>query len=118
MEEAITDYLVASQIPQMLLQIFKDFHPDTSKQNLADMFFGGQKIVYKSNIFYKTKRRDVEIEQIEYQEVNEEEKLSHNVIAKRLLEENEIRVYENTLYIYDNGVYRKNEKSIHQNILQ
>lgn len=118
MEEAITDYLVASQIPQMLLRIFKDFHPDTSKQNLADMFFGGQEIIYKSNIFYKTKRRDVEIEQVEYQEVNEEEKLSHNVIAKRLLEENEIRVYENTLYIYDNGVYRKNEKSIHRKIIE
>lgn len=44
--------------------------------------------------------------------------MSHNVIANQLLEENEIRVYENTLYIYENGVYKKNEKTIHRKIIE
>lgn len=117
-EEPITEYVLASQIPQKLLKIFKAFYPDTSKQNLSDMFFGGKEIVYTSDNCYKAFKSEMEIDQIEYQEVKEEEKLSHNVIANRLLEENEIRVYENTLYIYENGVYRKNEKSIHRKIIE
>ena len=63
-------------------------------------------------------KKKLEIEQIEYQDISEPEKMSHNVIANQLLEENEIRVYENTLYIYENGVYKKNEKSIHRKIIE
>ena len=110
--------MLASQIPQKLLEIFKDYYPDTSKQNLSDMFFGGQEIVYTSDNYYKISKMELEIEQIEYQEISEPEKMSHNVIANQLLEKNEIRVYENTLYIYENGVYRKNEKIIHRKIIE
>lgn len=117
-EEPITEYLLASQIPQKLLEIFKDYYPDTSKQNLSDMFFGGQEIVYTSDNYYKISKKELEIEQIEYQDISEPEKMSHNIIANQLLEENEIRVYENTLYIYENGVYKKNEKSIHRKIIE
>lgn len=71
------------------------------------MFFGEQEIVYTSDNYYKISKKELEIEQIEYQDISESEKMSHNVIANQLLEENEIRVYENTLYIYENGVYKK-----------
>ena len=57
------------------------------------MFFGGQEIVYTSNNYYKISKKELEIEQIEYQDISEPEKMSHNVIANQLLEENEIRVY-------------------------
>ena len=114
-EEPITEYLLASQIPQKLLEIFKDYYPDTSKQNLSDMFFGGQEILYTSDNYYKISKKKLEIEQIEYQDISEPEKMSHNVIANQLLEENEIRVYENTLYIYENGVYKKKKTSIKEN---
>ena len=117
-EEPITEYLLASQIPQKLLEIFKDFYPDTSKQNLSDMFFGGKEIVYTSGNYYKVFKNELEIEQIEYQEIKESDKPSHDIIARRLLQENEIRVFEDTLYIYENGVYRKNEKTIHRKIIE
>lgn len=117
-EEPITEYLLASQIPQKLLEIFKDFYPDTSKQNLSDMFFGGKEIVYTSGNYYKVSKNELEIEQIEYQEIKESDKLSHDIIARRLLQENEIRVFEDTLYIYENGVYRRNEKSINRKIIE
>ena len=118
LEEPITDYKLATQIPQMLLNIFKDFNPDTSKQNLADMFFGGQEVVYESGIFYKPLTRDIEYEEVEYKEGKTIDKPSHDIIARKLLQENEIRVFENTLYIYENGVYRRNEKSIHRKIIE
>ena len=117
-EEPITEYLLASQIPQKLLEIFKDFYPDTSKQNLSDMFFGGKEIVYTSGNYYKVSINELEIEQIEYQEIKESDKQSHDIIARRLLQENEIRVFEDTLYIYENGVYRRNEKSINRKIIE
>lgn len=117
-EEPITEYLLAYQIPQKLLEIFKDFYPDTSKQNLSDMFFGGKEIVYTSGNYYKVFKNELEIEQIEYQEIKESDKPSHDIIARRLLQENEIRVFEDTLYIYENGVYRRNEKSINRKIIE
>ncbi|MGN1326628.1 MAG: phage/plasmid primase, P4 family [Clostridia bacterium] len=117
-EEPITEYLLASQIPQKLLEIFKDFYPDTSKQNLSDMFFGGKEIVYTSGNYYKVSKNELEIEQIEYQEIKESDKPSHDIIARKLLQENEIRVFEDTLYIYENGVYRRNEKSINRKIIE
>lgn len=117
-EEPITEYLLASQIPQKLLEIFKDFYPDTSKQNLSDMFFGGKEIVYTSGNYYKVSKNELEIEQIEYQEIKESDKPSHDIIARRLLQENQIRVFEDTLYIYENGVYRRNEKSINRKIIE
>lgn len=117
-EEPITEYLLASQIPQKLLEIFKDFYPDTSKQNLSDMFFGGKEIVYTSGNYYKVSINELEIEQIEYQEIKESDKPSHDIIARRLLQENEIRVFEDTLYIYEDGVYRRNEKSINRKIIE
>lgn len=117
-EEPITEYLLTSQIPQKLLEIFKDFYPDTSKQNLSDMFFGGKEIVYTSGNYYKVSINELEIEQIEYQEIKESDKPSHDIIARRLLQENEIRVFEDTLYIYENGVYRRNEKSINRKIIE
>ena len=104
--------MLASQIPQKLLEIFKDYYPDTSKQNLSDMFFGGQEIVYHSDNYYKISKKKLEIEQIEYQDISEPEKMSHNIIANQLLEKNEIRVYENTLYRYENVVYKKKKTSL------
>ena len=52
LEEPIVDYKVAEKIPKKLLEIFKDFNPDTSKQNLADFFYGGKSIAYKSDNYY------------------------------------------------------------------
>lgn len=117
-KEPITDYKLAMQIPIKLLDIFKDFHPDTSKQNLADMFFGGQEIVYESGIFYEALIKYIEYDEVEYKEGKTIDKPSHDIIARKLLQENEIRVFENTLYIYENGVYRRNEKSIHRKIIE
>lgn len=52
LEEPIVDYKTAEKIPKKLLEIFKDFNPDTSKQNLADFFYGGKSIAYKSDNYY------------------------------------------------------------------
>ena len=52
LEEPIVDYKIAEKIPKKLLEIFKDFNPDTSKQNLADFFYGGKSIAYKSDNYY------------------------------------------------------------------
>lgn len=52
LEESIVDYKTAEKIPKKLLEIFKDFNPDTSKQNLADFFYGGKSIEYKSDNYY------------------------------------------------------------------
>lgn len=90
MEKPITDYEMASKIPQLLLNVFRDFHPDTSKQNLADMFFGGQEIVYQSNILYNVLKRNIEYKEVEYKERKIIDKPSHDIIARKLLQENEI----------------------------
>ena len=79
------------------------------------MFFGRQEIVYTSDNYYKISKKELEIEQIEYQDISEPEKMSHNIIANQLLEKNEIRVYENTLYRYENGVYKKKKTSLKEN---
>ena len=78
----------------------------------------GKEIVYTSGNYYKVSINELEIEQIEYQEIKESDKPSHDIIARRLLQENEIRVFEDTLYIYENGVYRRNEKSINRKIIE
>lgn len=52
LEKPVTEYKIAEKIPEKLLEIFKDFNPDTSKQNLADFFYGGTKIVYQSENYY------------------------------------------------------------------
>lgn len=44
-------------------------------------------------------------------------KVTHNEIAKNLLENNSIVIYENDLYIYENGFYIKDKRSIEQKIL-
>lgn len=51
-ENPIIDYKIAEKIPKKLLEIFKEFNPDTSKQNLADFFYGGKTIVYKGENYY------------------------------------------------------------------
>ena len=61
------------------------------------MFFGGKEIVYTSGNYYKVSKNELEIEQIEYQEIKESDKQSHDIIARKLLQENEIRVFEDTL---------------------
>ncbi|MBQ2835784.1 MAG: hypothetical protein IJE68_02990 [Clostridia bacterium] len=118
LENPITEYLIASQIPSKLLEIFEQFNPDVSKQNLSDMFFGGTKIVYSSEICYNVDLHEAEIDKIEYEEVKKDEKMSHDMIANILLRENNICVYENTLYIYEQGVYRQNEKYINKKIIE
>lgn len=40
------------KLQKKLLEIFKDFNPDTSKQNLADFFYGGKSIAYKGDNYY------------------------------------------------------------------
>lgn len=46
------------------------------------------------------------------------EQLKHNEVADKLLEENSIRIYENNLYIYVNGVYTDDTKAIERKIIQ
>ena len=46
------------------------------------------------------------------------EKLTHDEVAKKLLDENEIVVYENDICIYEDGVYKKNEKDISRKVIQ
>lgn len=52
LEKPVTEYKIAEKIPKKLLEIFKDFNPDNSKQNLADFFYGGTKVVYQSEHYY------------------------------------------------------------------
>ena len=46
------------------------------------------------------------------------EQLKHNEVADKLLEENSIKIYENNLYIYVNGVYTDDIKNIERKIIQ
>ena len=52
-ERPITDLEIAKQVLLKLLEYLKDFNPDTSKKNLADMFLGGINIYYSGNNYYK-----------------------------------------------------------------
>ena len=45
-------------------------------------------------------------------------KPSHNDIATKLLENNSIMIYEDDLYIYNNGFYSKNQKDIERKIIE
>lgn len=77
-EKPVTDYKIAEKIPKKLLEIFKDFNPDTSKQNLADFFYGGKKIAYKGKNYYNPRllegfayNDDFEISEDTYKEYND-----------------------------------------------
>ena len=48
----------------------------------------------------------------------EPQKLKHNEVADELLEKNAIAIYADTLYMYIDGVYTGNEKSIERKILE
>lgn len=78
LEEPIVDYKIAEKIPKKLLEIFKDFNPDTSKQNLADFFYGGKSIAYKSDNYYNprllegyTYNDEFEISEDKYKQYND-----------------------------------------------
>lgn len=45
------------------------------------------------------------------------EKLSHNEVADKLLDENNIVIYDNRLYIYENGVYTEDKKIVEKKII-
>lgn len=74
LEEPLTNYEIAKQIPIMLLDSLKDLYPDTSKKNLSDLFYGGKEIIFQSDNFYKietieeTKTVDSEEVKQEYEE--------------------------------------------------
>lgn len=78
LSKSITDYKIAEKIPKKLLEIFKDFNPDTSKQNLADFFYGGKSVAYKGNNFYNvellegfTYNEEIEIAEDKYKQYND-----------------------------------------------
>ena len=45
-------------------------------------------------------------------------KLTHDEVAKKLLDENKIVVYENNICIYEHGVYKNDEESIYKKIIE
>lgn len=45
-------------------------------------------------------------------------KLTHDEVANKLLDENEIVVYENDICIYEDGVYKKDEKDISRKVIE
>ena len=74
----IIDYKIAEKIPKKLLEIFKDFNPDTSKQNLADFFYGGKVIAYVGENYYNPRllegfayKDEIEITEDKYKEYND-----------------------------------------------
>lgn len=78
LEKPVTEYKIAEKIPKKLLEIFKDFNPDTSKQNLADFFYGGKNIVYKGDNYYNPRllegfiyKEDFEISEDKYKKYND-----------------------------------------------
>lgn len=48
----------------------------------------------------------------------QKEQLKHNEVADKLLQENSISIYEGKLYIYINGVYTADTKSIYKKIVE
>ena len=78
LEKPVIEYKIAEKIPKKLLEIFKSFNPDTSKQNLADFFYGGTKIVYKADNYYNPRllegivfNDEIEISEDRFKEYNE-----------------------------------------------
>lgn len=45
-------------------------------------------------------------------------KPTHDEVAKRLLENEHIVIYENDLYVYDNGVYSRDKRNIERKIIE
>ena len=45
-------------------------------------------------------------------------KQTHDEIAKKILEQNQIAVYENNICIYEDGVYKNDEESIYKKVIE
>jgi len=117
-KEPITDYKLAQKIIAELFNKFKDFNPDISKRNLADMFFGGKSIAFSSNIVYTAKvQKNIEIGKEDFDNLPTE-KLDHEQIAEILITENNIKLFNGDIYIYNNGVYNHSQKILEQKILE
>lgn len=117
-KEAVTDYITAQVIVTALFDKFKQFKPDTSKQNLSDMFFGGKSIAFSSNIVYTAKvTKTKDITDADFKSVPSE-KLDHTEIAEIIMNENELKLFNNSIYIYNNGVYSNSKQLLERKILE
>ena len=114
----ITDYKLAQKIIAELFDKFKQFNPDTSKRNLADMFFGGKSIAFNSKIVYTAEvQKNINISNEDFYNLPAE-KLDHTEIAEILMTENNIKLFNEDIYIYNNGVYNNSQKILEQKILE
>lgn len=50
--------------------------------------------------------------------VIDKSKITHDEVAKILLENNNLAVFENEVCIYENGVYKKNEEALYRKIIE
>lgn len=115
-KEPITDLKVAEKIIRELFDKFKQFKPDNSKRNLADMFFGGKSIAYSSNIIYTAEvKKNIDITKEDFYNLPNE-KMDHLEIAEMLLKENHIILCNEDIYIYNNGVYTNSLQIVKQKI--
>lgn len=49
--------------------------------------------------------------------IKQNEKLKHNEVADKILEENKIAIYDNNLYMYVNGIYTDDTRTIERKII-
>lgn len=115
-KEPITDLKLAEKIITELFDKFKQFKPDNSKRNLADMFFGGKSIAFSSNIVYTAQvKQNIDISKEDFYNLPNE-KMDHLEIAETLLKENHIILCNEDIYIYNNGVYTNSLQIVKQKI--
>lgn len=97
------------------------------KENIFEHLFSIDNPIRREQLLAKIEKRAKELDvknnfkriYKHYQELNNKNKQvrTHNEIAEELLKNNNIVVYENSLYIYINGVYINDENYIYTKII-
>lgn len=77
------------------------------KLKIAPNFRRLYKEIYDEN---KSKQKEITI--------SSKNKVTHDEVAKILLENNNLAVFENEVCIYENGVYKRNEEALYRKIIE
>lgn len=71
LEKPVYDVEIAKGISEFFKEKLSPLNIDEAPTNLESMFFGGTEIVYSSDVFYNAVKEEVEVEEIEYEIVQD-----------------------------------------------
>ena len=75
------------------------------------------KIITSFRRFFKEVEKEINSKN-ENVNIIPQDKMTHDQVAKKLLKENDLAVFENNICIYENGVYKNNEEAIYKKIIE